>query len=167
LLDRVDLLEMGNSVDDRFRRRAGWDWDQVAGALIGGGRPTHSFHVFCIYPWVGLLRAGTGDRALEVLDRCRVRWGAVVGEADGSLLVESSPLVWDGRRLDVGPTRVEAVSPPLGAGEIGVGDLVAMHWDFVCQRITSRQEQELHRYHELHLAIANSSPAMVGSKLER
>jgi hypothetical protein len=48
-----------------------------------------------------------------------------------------------------------------------VGDLVAMHWDFVCQRITSRQEQELHRYHELHLAIANSSPEMVGSKLER
>jgi hypothetical protein len=90
LLEEVDLLTMGNSVDDRFRRRAGWDWQSVTDALNAGGRPTHSFHVFCIYPWVGLLQSGIVEQALDVLDRCRIRWGEVKGRGSVCLRGGSS-----------------------------------------------------------------------------
>ena len=65
LLDQVDLLMMGNSLDERFRHRAGWDWSAVSDALNAGGKPNHSFHVFCIYPWVGLLRSGSIEGIVE------------------------------------------------------------------------------------------------------
>jgi hypothetical protein len=40
--------------------------------------PHHSFHVFGVYPWLGLLREGRSVEPLRVLDRCRIRWGQVV-----------------------------------------------------------------------------------------
>lgn len=166
LLEKVDLLAMGNSVDDRFRRRVGWDWQVVSGALNAGGRPTHSFHVFCIYPWVGLLQSGIVDQALEVLDRCRIRWGEVVGRAGDRLLVNSQPLAWDGASLGLSAGRVESVLPPLDDTGIDVGDQVAMHWDYVCQRLTPSQNRNLRRYHGLHLAIANGTRSLLGSRIE-
>ena len=166
LLEEVDLLTMGNSVDDRFRRRAGWDWQSVTDALNAGGRPTHSFHVFCIYPWVGLLQSGIVEQALDVLDRCRIRWGEVKGWAGDRLLVDSQPLAWDGARLGLSPGRLESVLPPVDDGRIEVGDLVAMHWDYVCQKITPQQHSTLRRYHDLHLALANRSRAALGPRIE-
>lgn len=119
---------------------------------------------FCIYPWVGLLQSGSVEQALEVLDRCRIRRGEVVGRAGERLLVNSQPLAWDGAQLGLSPRRVESVLPP--DGHIEVGDLVAMHWDNVCQRITPRQARLLKRYHDLHLSIANRSPSSLGSRIE-
>jgi hypothetical protein len=165
LLEDVDLLTLGNSVDDRFRRRAGWDWPVISEALDAGGRPTHSFHVFCVYPWVGLLRSGVVEQALNVLDRCRIRWGRVTGRTGDRLLVKGGHLVWDDRVLRLGPERVDSVLPPV-QGEVHDGDLVAMHWDYVCQRITSRQQGFLARYHRLHLEIVNRSTSALESRLE-
>jgi hypothetical protein len=167
LLEEVDLLTMGNSVEDRFRKRAGWDWQLVSEALGSGGRPTHSFHVFCVYPWVGLLQSGIVDQALDVLDRCRIRWGEVVGRTDDRLLVDSQPLAWDGERLSVAPGRIESVFSPIDDAQIETGDLVAMHWDYVCQKITSGQHRYLKRYQDLHLSIANRSRAALVSRVER
>ena len=167
LLEEVDLLTMGNSVESRFRKRAGWDWQVVSEALNSGGRPTHSFHVFCIYPWVGLLQSGIVDQALDVLDRCRIRWGEVVGRTGDRLLVDSQPLAWDGERLGLAPGRVESVFSPIDDGQIETGDLVAMHWDYVCQRITPGQYRYLKLYHDLHLSIANRSRAALVSRVER
>lgn len=166
LLEKVDLLAMGNSVEERFRQRAGWDWEVVSNALNAGGRPTHSFHVFCIYPWLGLLQSGIVDQALDVLDRCRIRWGEVVGRAGDRLLVNSQPLAWDGVRLGLSLERVESVLPPVDGGHIEVGDLVAMHWDYVCQTITPRQYRYLRRYHDRHLSIANRSRSSLGARVE-
>jgi len=166
LLDQIDLLTLGNSIDDRFRHRAGWDWQLVVGALNAGGRPTHSFHVFCIYPWVGLLQSGIVEQALDVLDRCRIRWGEVIGRSGNTLLVNSRPLAWDGARLSLGAERVESVMPPLDDPDIDIGDRVAMHWDYVCQRLSKAEARNLRYYHDLHLAIANGSPAALGSRIE-
>lgn len=167
LLDQVDLLLMGNSLDERFRHRAGWDWNAVSDALNAGGKPNHSFHVFCIYPWVGLLRSGIVEQSLEVLDRCRIRWGEVVGLAGDRVMVRSRPLTWDGARLRLSPEQIEPVLPPVDDGLLNPGDLVAMHWDYVCQRITPRQRDNLMRYHDRHLAMANQSRASLGRSIER
>jgi len=166
LLERVDLLAVGNSIDDRFRRRAGRGWSLVSDSLEAGARPTHSFHVFCVYPWVGLLRSGVVDPALHVLDRCRIRWGQVMGKEGDRFLVHVRPLVWDGRRLTLGPERVEAVLPPVDEQMIGDGDHVAMHWEHICQRVSPSQLRDLQRAHARHLAIANRSGRPLASRLD-
>ena len=164
LLERIDLLLMGNSIEERFRRRAGHTWDAVTGGLNSGARPNHSFHVFCIYPWVGLLRSGVVDPALQVLDRCRIRWGVVEGPVDSKVLVRSRLLHWDGRSIGLGPEVVESVSPAVDPVPLKPGDVVAMHWDYVCQRITRGQLGQLEHYHNLHLGIVNGSASQLASK---
>lgn len=169
LLDRVDLLTWGNSSDDRFRSRAGWEWDKIEDALNAGGLPNHAFHVFCVYPWVGLLRSGAVEQALQVLDRCRIRWGQVVGTLEeGRVLVSSAPLTWDGELLSVGEEQLETVSVSIdpGAASVETGDLVALHWDYVCDRISRSQLGHLKRNHDLHLAIANGHGTKLASRLE-
>ena len=164
LLERTDMLLMGNSIEERFRRRAGHDWDAVTAGLSSGARPNHSFHVFCIYPWVGLLKSGMVDPALQVLDRCRIRWGVVKGSVDSKVLVRSRSLQWDGRSIGLGPEMVESVSPAVDAVPLEPGELVAMHWDYVCQRITRGQLVQLEHYHNLHLGIVNGSASQLASK---
>ena len=75
LLDKVPVTEIGDSMQDRFRHRTGRNFPFLAEGVQAGGVPQHSFAVFCVYPWTGLL----GDdrkakHALMVLDRCRIRW---------------------------------------------------------------------------------------------
>ena len=155
LLRDVDTLAWGNSVEDRFRPRAGDRWRVLSDGIVGGV-PNHAFHVFCVYPWVGLLRAGYADNALEVIDQCRIRWGTVVEVIGPDVLVRSKPLAWDGRIISHGAQRVEHVRMPVDDGsEPESGDLVALHWDYVCQVLSPRQHQHLVRYHDRHLAIAN------------
>ena len=157
LLDTIDPLAWGNSIDERFRGRAGWDWDHISGALNAGGVPTHAFHVFCIYPWVGLLRTGAVEPALDVLERCRIRWGRVVECSNGTALVESRPLGWDGLTLHLDPPRMESVDASIDPSlpKITPGATVAMHWNYVCQELTNGQLRSLQRYHDMHLEIAN------------
>lgn len=169
LLDHVDLLTWGNSSDDRFRSRAGWEWDKIAEALNSGGVPNHAFHVFCVYPWVGLLRSGAVDQALEVLDRCRIRWGRVVATlGDDRLVVSSAPLAWDGDRLHLGPEQLETVNVSIDpqATPVDMGDLVALHWDYACDRISDSQLGYLKQNHDLHMSIANGHGTKLAARLE-
>ena len=167
LLDRIDLSILGASAEDRFRSRAGWNWSEVVEGINGGGRPNHAFHVFCIYPWVGLLQSGIVEQPLAVLDRCRIRWGRVEGEIEGRLLVRSRPLVWESESLRLGEERVESVQPPVDGDPVGPGDVVAMHWDYICQAITPRQLVRLRHYHDLHLGIVNGAGRRLAARVER
>jgi hypothetical protein len=38
-----------------------------------------------------------------------------------------------------------------------------MHWDYVCQKITRRQLNNLERYHGLHLGVANRNTLSLAS----
>jgi hypothetical protein len=163
LLEKTDLLRLGNSVEERFRRRAALNWSAIAEGLSSGALPTHSFHVFCIYPWAGLLREGLVDPSLRVLDRCRIRWGRVESIVGSEVLVRSQSLQWDGRTLRLGAAEVETVLPPVATAPLHPGDLVAMHWDYICQKITRRQLDNLERYHSLHLGIANGGTLRLAS----
>jgi hypothetical protein len=159
LLDTVTLHDFGSSIDDRFRLRAGTAWHRL-GDTIPDGVPHHSFHVFHVMPWAGLMRDGVVDEPLRIVDRCRISWATVL-EAGGrrrpddpwsNVVVERTPLEWVGSRLLYGAPVVETVTSPV---ELAVGDVVAVHWDWVCerldasqlgwlQRVTNRQLADLH-----------------------
>jgi len=127
-----------------------------------GGLAHHSFHVLCVYPWVGLLddRRKT-DHALNVLDQCRIRWGRVTAVRGDRVAVRSRPLAWDGRRLSLGAPVVEAVGTAVdSAAELAVGDWVSLHWHWVCDRLSDRQVRALRRYTRHHLDLVNDRIAV-------
>ncbi|MEP6630559.1 MAG: DUF6390 family protein [Lapillicoccus sp.] len=171
LLDSVGVTPMGNSMEDRFRHRTGPRFSSLAEGVQAGGLPHHSFHVFCIYPWTGLLgesRPGA-EHALMVLDRCRIRWGQVTAVQGDQVVVRSRALTWTGGRLLLGEPGVEAAVRTLDGGglvnELAVGDWVSLHWEWVCDRLDPRQLSMLQHYTALHLAMVNgglehSGPAM-------
>ncbi len=165
LLAGIDTLAWGNSVEERFRPRSGDRWRMLSGGIVGGV-PNHAFHVFCVYPWVGLLRSGFTDHALGVIDRCRIRWGTVVDTTDGGVFVRSAPLAWDGQTIRHGVERVEFVRATEVHAALVPGDAVALHWDYVCQRLTPRQLKHLTRFHDRHLAIANTGATNLATILE-
>ena len=161
LLDTVTLADLGGSLDGRFRRRLGTEWGPLAELVSAGARPHHNFHVFGVYPWVGLLRSGSVDKPLRVLDRCRVRWGLVVGSAGpGRLLVRSRPLVWDGARLSLGVASAEEATVSTEGQALtraAPGDWVALHWDWVCHRLSTRQLGALRQVTLGQLAVVNGA----------
>ncbi|MGI9666404.1 MAG: DUF6390 family protein [Acidimicrobiia bacterium] len=156
LLDHVDLLAWGNSVSDRFSSRAGSSRRELAEA-IPGGRPNHAFHVFCVYPWVGLLHSGQEGPSLEVIDRCRIRAGRVVATDGLSAVVTTRPICWDGRWLSEGPAVPERVRLPVGIDDVHPGAFVTMHWDYVCDAIDANGMQRLAVESARHIALANRS----------
>jgi hypothetical protein len=168
LLDRIDMTTFGNALMDRFRRQMGTSWSHLAEAIPVGVVPTHSFHVFHVYPWVGLLGNGRGE-PLEVLQRCRIRWGQVVSVDGDLVVVRSRPLVYDRGRLELGEPQLEtATSSRDGVGlatGLQPGEWVGLHWGWVCDRLSLQQLTQLRRYTLRHLKIANDRVAHSGPAL--
>ena len=160
LLDLVGTRALGNSMEDRFRHKTGRQFADLTEGVIAGGVPHHSFHVFCIYPWVGLLgddrRSG---QALNVLDRCRIRWGKVIADTGEQVVVECRPITWDGRRLALGPaqqeTAVRGADGMTMLTPLQPGEWVSLHWEWVCDRLSPAQLVALSRYTAYHLSMVN------------
>jgi hypothetical protein len=159
LLDRVGSFAFGRSLEDRFEARTGRSFPRLVEAVPAGALPHHSFHVFGVYPWVGLLRSGSSDQALTVLDRCRIRWGQVQSVGSGSAVVISRPLVWDGHRLELGTPRPENVLTGVAGGmltpDIAVGEWYALHWDWLCERLSPQRLSSLRHYSGRQLDLVN------------
>ncbi|GAA1975248.1 DUF6390 family protein [Nocardioides panacihumi] len=159
LLDRVSPRLMGASLERRFRGRAGRMWSELAAPVTEGAVPHHSFHVFGVYPWLGLLREGRLDEPLRVLDRCRIRWGQVCSIAGGEVVVRSRPLTWDGRRLMLGePVEERVLASVDGRGlarGLRCGAWCALHWDWICEELDRRSLVRLQRYTLRQLGVVN------------
>ena len=169
MLDRVTMRALGESFEERFRVRAGRAWSDVLEGVAAGGRPHHNFHVFGVYPWLGLMRTGIVDQPLRVLDHCRIRWGRVLGIDGDNALVSSQPLQWDGKRLHLGDPRPEHVVIAAAGRRLATdatpGDWCALHWNWVCDRLTRRQAQNLRYETQAALNVVNQmarpAPAVV------
>ena len=159
LLMGVDMALLGSSVTERFRKRAGRHWDRVAEAVWAGGLAHHSFHVFAVYPWAGFMRKGRIDEPLEVMDRCRIRWGKVQAVDGDSVTVVSRPLKYLDGALVLSPPQLEVVraSPTV---TVAVDDWVSLHWEWVCDSLTARQLANLRGFSAHHLKLVNEELAV-------
>jgi hypothetical protein len=157
LLDAVDPMSFARLARARFGHQTGADWgclDPPTTAV-----PHHSFHVFAIYPWMGLLRRAAPGPALTVLDRCRIRWGQVVRVHGDRADVHSETLTWDGAAVSLGPPLVETARWADSGRALGAppapGDWVSLHWDWVCDRLTASQLDGLRRITARQLHLTN------------
>jgi hypothetical protein len=171
LLELVPTQMFARSLTERCHQvmRRGSGRERLLEPLANGALPHHGFHVFGVYPWVGLLRTGRVDEPLSVLDRCRVRWGCVESVAGDDVVVASRPLQWCGGHLELGQPRAERVLAGrdgfMVAQDLRAGDWCALHWGWVCQPLTERQLRALRYYTYRQLAAVNavaySPPAAV------
>jgi hypothetical protein len=82
LLNLVDLVDHADTLAGWFRPGVGGSIGLLADTIAAGSRPHHGFHVFQVYPWVGVLERGHVEEPVRQLDGCRIRWGRVV-DLDG------------------------------------------------------------------------------------
>jgi hypothetical protein len=162
LVERVPVGAFGRSLEARFRPRVRADaWRWLATKPPAGARPVHAFHVLDVFPVVGLLRGGRVDDVLATIDSCRIRWGRVRDRLDGHLLVEAVPLELVDGKLRLGRPRLEVVlgwEDGLGfVDEARPGDVVAIHWNWACERLDEDQLRRLIFWTRRHLAIANAT----------
>ncbi|MFF9348808.1 DUF6390 family protein [Streptomyces sp. NPDC014734] len=139
LLDRTDPAALLARLRDRFRGQWGGTWQDAADRA----RAHHSFQVFDVYPWARLLGTSDSRAPLDVLDRCRIRTGVVRSVGGEFATVESRPLRWTGGHLVHGAPRPESVRWSTGGRSLipglARGDVVSLHWDWVCDVLTRPQ----------------------------
>lgn len=159
LLETIDHVEFGARLLELIGSRAGHYWAHLTPDLLPEASPTHGFHVFGVYPWSRLLTEGLPEQPLHVLDNCRIRWGQVIDVDDEHVLVRSQRLAWDGTQLALAPDTDERVRRSTAGrgfvGDIGGGDWLAMHWDWVCERLEDSELDSLRRHTDWQLAATN------------
>ncbi len=172
LLDHVDGEVFEALVRDRFGAQPGvterldhgrvggriMDAGVIGAGVIGAG-PHHGFHVLVVYPWIGLLDRGPGV-ALSVLDSCRVRWGLVESVDGDRVSVRTPALQLAGGELVLGGEQA-LTARWAAAGHAFVsspepGEWVALHWDWVCDRLSDDAVVELRGRTDRQLAAANA-----------
>lgn len=163
LLDAVDPAYFAGEVRRHFATQSGADWNSLDGVQPRSAVPHHCFHVFVIYPWMGILRRGHRGPALRVLDGCRIRWGQVVSVGNEHLQVSCQSLTWDGSTLGLGEPRVEtarwADSGRSLSAAVTSGAWVSLHWDWVCDVLTAPQVEALRDFTTRQLERSNRSPS--------
>ena len=162
LLGNVRVRDLGESLDERFRSRLRGDaWRWLGGKPEAGAVPNHAFHVLDVFPRVGLMRTGEVDRALEVMDSCRIRWGRVLERDGDALVVSAVPLELVQGQLVLAAPRIERIRGWVdGTGfvdDVACGDVVSIHWDWACERLDAARLAALRRVTEHELRLANQT----------
>jgi hypothetical protein len=156
LLERADAHDLFASLNDRFRSQLRPEMmELIAGKVPQGARAHHSFHVFDVWRQVARL---DGD-VLSQIDSCRISWGQVTGVDGASVTVQREPLAVRDGKLTLAPAQpARALRLIDGVGfvrQLAPGDVVSMHWGWVCERLTDAQARDLERYTRHNLRVAN------------
>jgi hypothetical protein len=157
LLARVRRADLWAMLESRFGKRLGRAAERVAGSVYWGALAHHSFHVFSVYPWIGMLRGGWFEQPLTMLDGCRIRWGRVLDVAGDDVVVASNRLALE----PGGPTLTQPAEERAAFRRDGYaqvvpvpGDLVSLHWGWVCDRLSPAQVARLEWVTRWNLALA-------------
>ncbi len=160
LLERIPGPTFARSIESRFRPRVRSDaWRWLATKAPDGARPVHAFHVLDVFPLVGLLRGGNVADVLRTIDSCRIRWGRVRERVGGQILVDAVPLELVDGQMRLGAPRPETIrgwQDGLGfIADTQPGDVLAIHWDWACERLDARRLGQLQTWTQRQLTIAN------------
>jgi len=132
--------------------------EKVIGKIPVGAKPHHSFHVLNIPKRTGHYPV---EHTLNTMDQCRIAAGKVKSVLPGKMLVECQPLVIENNKLKLGdPIEREVlteINKKAFVREPMVGDMVSLHWNWVCDFLCEEQVKNLNRWTNYNLALANLS----------
>lgn len=158
LLDHVEVRDMYASLRERYQTRLSPKlMALVANKAPEGARAHHSFHVFDVWRTAEHL----GGDVLATLDNCRVSWGTVHAIEGADVIVDRRPIVLHAGQLTMGELQRDRVTRLIqGKGfvtTVAPGDTVSMHWGWVCEVLTLRQQANLARFTDHHIRLANQT----------
>lgn len=162
--DLLGQVSAGDFTDDLHRRFKGRTTASERPWLMSkpavGSVPHHSFHVLDVFPRVGLLRGGAAN-IVPTMEQCLVRPAQVIGVDGDRLTITSEPLELHDGRLRFGAPRQETCQRGLDGltalPEVVVGDTVAVHWGWACDRLDGRRRAALERALAHSLRLANTT----------
>jgi hydrogenase maturation factor len=144
--------------------------EKVFGKIPAGAKPHHSFHVLSIPKRTGNYPV---EHTLCTMDECRIALGKVKSQkAKGktecqnskvdftrSIHVEYQPLIALGNNIALGELKEREVWAEMDkkvfANDLKAGDWVAVHWGWVCDRLTDLQASNLQKWTKYNLSLAN------------
>jgi hypothetical protein len=130
--------------------------ERVLGILPGKAKPHHNFHVMNIW-----LRAGKMNikHTLKSIDECRISWGTVKKINKSRIIIDFQPLIFLDNKLILGNNYDREVLTQFNdkgfVRDLKVGDLVTVHWGWVCEKINDEQLKNLIKYTRESLIIFN------------
>jgi hydrogenase maturation factor len=145
LLEKVSVGSFFNHIRPRLPKKE-LKWFEFK--LPRGAKPNHQFHVFNF-----IIR--TGHRAVshtaETMDNCRISSGVITGSGQ----IKTDQLIYKNGKLVL---KKNVVKPVKNVGDdYQVGDLVTVHWGWICEKISPQQAENLERYTRLALNLANQT----------
>ena len=148
-----DHLLEGQGLKKRFKKK---DLKWMVGKVPMGAKVHHSFHVFNVWNRTG---HEAKPHTVETMDKCRISWGEVVKRGKDGLRVKTQELRYEDGRLKLKKGVEKEVSWRVGdkrfIKDLKKGDLVTMHWGWVCEKVNREQVKNLEKYTEWHLRLAN------------
>lgn len=139
-------------------RKLKWVIDKVP----KGAKLHHSFHVFSIFTRTGHHAV---EHTLDTMDSCRISWGKIVQDSrftiqDSGIRIKTQQLVYRNGKLGLREGVVREVALPVDgqySKQFQPGDLVTIHWGFVCDKIDEARARTLERYTKHNLRLANET----------
>lgn len=130
--------------------------------------PHHALHVFNAFSMMGTApdalasASGPDEKVAQLMDKCRISWGKVVGYENGSFLVEYEPVLRTDGKLSLGePVRAKFLAEVQGRSflkDVKPGDWISSHWGFACTSLTPLQVANLRKYTLSDMGLANMVP---------
>lgn len=157
VLDHVKQHDFHKYLTENISRRVPKRLQKyMVGKVPAGARPHHSFHVFDV-----CMRTGALADQVEVLDKCRISWGVVESIADDAVCVRYDPVVLKDGKLAMGGSAVRETRRSAEGlsylNDLQVGELVSMHWGWICDRLAPAQVIRLSAETSHHIRIANET----------
>jgi hydrogenase maturation factor len=152
----VDAYWLGNSLLERVTMKGFYNhargrlplkerqWFELK--LPQGAKPHHNYHVFNFIRRTGHQAV---DHTVESMDNCRVSVGRLV--APGK--VKTDKLIYRHGKLGFQPGVIKSIHNL--DHDLKQGDLVSLHWGWVCSKINQQQAKNLTQYTRRDLTLAN------------
>jgi hypothetical protein len=158
LTQGIEREQFFGIVLDQIKPQAGHYWAHLTDELAVEAAPTHAFHVFSVYPWSRLLSSGRPE-PLDVIESCRIGWGRIEAVHETTVTVSTRKLAYADGHLFLADEILHEVSFRDDQGPLisapARGEVVAIHWGQVCDRLSPYQAMALAHWTEWQLdAIA-------------
>ena len=150
-----DQLMEEQKLKKRFKPK---DLKWIVGKVPKGAKVHHSYHVLNVWNRTG---HEAKPHTVETMDKCRISWGEIMRVGKNKIKVKAQGLEYKKGKLMLKKGVIKEISWRLGDKKLvrGLrkGDLISMHWGWVCEKVDKFQVRNLEKYTKWHIKLANTT----------